>query len=109
MPTKSDPRTRPTVGMTLETTARWDVARERWRTWLTIYITSSTAEVMNGAFADSGFLLFSVRSEGDSSSWKAFSTERRKKNVVMMLKGSMRNIEIFLWRLLLVRYDGIVK
>jgi hypothetical protein len=53
-----------------------------------MYITSSTADVMYGGLEDDGGEVSDrERSDGDSSSWKAFSTERRQKKVVMVLKG----------------------
>ena len=55
-----------------------------------MYITSSTAEVMYGGLEEDAWEVSNnERSEGDSSSWKAFSTERRQKKVVMVLKGTI--------------------
>jgi len=55
-----------------------------------MYITSSTAEVIYGGLEeDAGEVSDKERSDGDSSSWKAFSTERRQKKVVMVLKGTI--------------------
>ena len=95
MPMKSEPRTRESVGTTFVTTASWEVASDCWMTLLTMYIMSSMAEVMCGGSAFSGRWGFSVRPDGDSSSWKAFSTERRKKKVVIALKGDTRRSLIF--------------
>lgn len=75
-----------------------------------MYMTSSTAEVMNGGLAsvETGERSESVRSEGGSSSWKAFSTERRMKNVVIAEKGARRRVSTLArsaeWR----RTGGIV-
>lgn len=59
-----------------------------------IYMTSSTAEVMNGGLerVDTGERSERVRSEGGSSSWKAFSTERRMKKVVIAEKVARRRV-----------------
>jgi len=72
-------------------------------------MTSSTAEVMKG-----GWMLAEMATEGrreregtgDSSSWKARSTERRRKKVAKVLKGSRRVLETFLGRALVVRKGG---
>jgi hypothetical protein len=55
---------------------------------------------MNGGLDDINLLIFIVRSDGDSSNSKAFSTERRKKKVLMRLNGSIIRFEIFLCKLL---------
>jgi hypothetical protein len=46
---------------------------------------------------------------GDSSSWKAFSTDLRKKNVDMTLKGVIKRADIFRLSADLVRNSGIVR
>ncbi len=66
---------------------------------LTIYMTSSTAEVMCGGLEVSRLCRLRVRSGGCSSSWKAFSTDRRKKKVVIALKGEINRSATFLLRL----------
>ena len=66
---------------------------------LTIYMTSSTAEVMCVGLEVSGLCRLRVRSGGCSSSWKAFSTDRRKKKVVIALKGEINRSATFLLRL----------
>lgn len=85
------------VEIAVVTRPRWEVLSVRWRSVCTMYITSSTAEVMKGALevVETGELRESVRSEGASSSWKAFSTERRQKNVVIAEKGSSRRDSTF--------------
>lgn len=77
------------VEMTARMRMRWEVVRVRWRWVLIMYITSSTAEVMKGGFerVETGRVRDRVKSEGASSSWKAFSTERRMKKVVIAEKG----------------------
>src|ERR1700710_538717 len=72
-----------------------------------MYITSSTAEIMNGPFPSNGFEGLRVRPDGDSSSWNAFSTERRKKKVVIMLKGVISRPDIFLDKADLTSNSGI--
>src|SRR5690242_5171192 len=74
-----------------------------------MYMTSSTADVTNGGLEPRGLLGLSVKSGGDSSSWKAFSTERRKKKVVMALNGSMRWLPTLRCRLLLARNCGMTR
>lgn len=74
-----------------------------------MYMISSTAEVMCGGSACSGLCGLSVSPDGCSSSWKAFSTERREKNVVMALKGVMTRSEIFLARVDSATNSGSVK
>src|SRR3954453_17965949 len=107
MPKKSEPKTRARVGTTERTTAIWEVARDCCRTLLTMYMMSSTAEVMCGGLELSGLCGLRERSGGCSSSWKAFSTERRKKKVVMVLKGVIIRSVIFLMRVELSRNFGI--
>lgn len=82
---KSELRTLLTVGITDATTSLCDVDRAFWMTALTIYITSSTADVMNGGLPSMALLKLNDSPDGDSSSWKAFSTDRLKKNVDMTL------------------------
>lgn len=76
-----------------------------------MYITSSTAEVMNGLFeaVETGEVRDKVRSEGASSSWKAFSTERRQKKVVIAAKDRRRRSWTFWERVEERRTEGIVK
>lgn len=64
-----------------------------------MYMTSSTAEVMCGGLEVSGLCRLRVRSDGCSSSWKAFSTDRRKKKVVIELKGEINRSATFVLRL----------
>lgn len=71
-----------------------------------MYITSSTAEVMCGGFEVSDLCRLRVRSGGCSSNWKAFSTERRKKKVVIVLKGEINRSATFLLRLEFSSRDG---
>lgn len=74
-----------------------------------MYMTSSTAEVMNGGLAsvDTGERSERVMSEGGSSSWKAFSTERRMKNVVIAEKGARRRVSTLARSAELRRTGGI--
>lgn len=74
-----------------------------------MYITSSTAEMIYGGVPSNGFEGFSESPLGDSSSWKAFSTERRKKKVDMMLKGVIRRADIFRLSADLVKNSGIAR
>jgi hypothetical protein len=62
---------------------------------------------MKGGLEPRGLLGLRVRSNGDSSIWKAFSTERRKKKVDMVLKGSTNASVMFLCNLLLARRSGM--
>lgn len=75
-----------------------------------MYMTSSTAEVMNGGLesVDTGERSERVMSEGGSSSWKAFSTERRMKNVVIAEKGARRRVSTLVRSAELRRTGGIV-
>lgn len=75
-------------------------------TLLTMYITSSTAEVMCGGLEVSGLCRLRFRSGGCSSSWKAFSTDRRKKKVVIELKGEINRSATFLLKLEFTSRDG---
>lgn len=61
---------------------------------------------MYGGFEGSGLWRLRERSDGCSSSWNAFSTDRRKKNVVIALKGEINRSETFLLRLELIRTEG---
>lgn len=93
---KSLPKTRPTVDIQEVASARWEVSRERERSFLTMKRTSSTAEVVKGALevVETGRRRDSERSVGVSSIWKAFSTDRRMKKVVMIVKGVINRAEI---------------
>lgn len=67
---------------------------------------SSTADVMNGGLAVIVVLGWRESPIGDSSSWKARSTERRRKNVENVLKGSIRVLVTFFDRADVVRKVG---
>lgn len=68
IPTKSDPRTRPTVGITDKMTSFCWVEIERCKTVLTMYITSSTADIIYGGLPSNGFDSLRDSPLGDSSS-----------------------------------------
>jgi hypothetical protein len=72
-------------------------------------MTSSTAEMIYGGVPSKGFEGLSESPLGDSSSWKAFSTDLRKKNVDIMLKGVIRRADIFRLSADLVKNSGIVR
>lgn len=65
-----------------------------------IYMTSSTAETMKGGLRPAGRGLDGERWRlgGNSSSWKAFSTERRRKKVESVVKGRIRRSWILVER-----------
>ena len=94
--------------MAESTTPRWDVEMDLRMTVLTMYMTTSTAEMMNGGLLSIGLLMFKDNPVGNSSSWNAFSTDRRKKNVAKVLYGSMSFPETFRLRLDLTRTSGRV-
>lgn len=73
-----------------------------------MYMTSSTAEMINGGLLSMGLLILKDSPVGHSSSWNAFSTDRRKKKVVRTLYGKTSLPETFRLRFDLVSTSGMV-
>ena len=94
------------VEMMLHVRAGWEVSRVRVRSLEMMYMTSSTEEVMYGGWWVGG--VWREREVGGSSSWKAFSRERRRKKVVKVVKGVMSWVWIFGRRVLPVMIAGRV-
>src|SRR5690349_7052732 len=93
IPTKSLSRTRLHDATDFSVTDLCAVDSVLRKSLLIIYITSSTAEVIYGGF-EGGFWCI-PKPGGASSSWNAFSTDRRKKNVVMLSKDEVSRLSTF--------------
>lgn len=107
MPMKSEERIRAMVGMVEVMIESEPVDRQDVKTLLAMYMMSSMAEVMCGGLELRGLCGLRDRSGGCSSSWKAFSTDLRKKKVVMRLNGEMILSWILRERFEEMRKDGV--
>ena len=98
---------RATLGIVVPTMAGVEVDRICRRTLSVTNMMSSMAVVICGGLDEMGLCGFRVRLKGCSSSWKAFSTVRRKKKVERVAKGFMRRDWTFRERFEVVRKDGV--